>query len=99
ISALGGDYFHYQPQSMALVGEKSGRRFSLGDRLSVVLVGVVPEEGKLDLELDPTKPAGSKGRRAGTEKAGKASGDRNRERRKGDRRKSDRRGGGRKGRR
>ncbi len=98
ISALGGDYFHYQPQSMALVGEKSGRRFTLGDRLSVVLVDVVAEEGKLDLELDPSQPAGSKGRRGIGETKGKA-GDRKRERRKGDRRKSDRRDGPRKRRR
>jgi ribonuclease R len=65
ISELGSDYFQYQPQSLALVGERSGRRFTLGDRLSVVLVDVVPEEGKLDLRLDPTKPAGSKGGKTG----------------------------------
>jgi len=81
ISELGSDYFQYQPQSLALVGERSGRRFTLGDRLSVVLVDVVPEEGKLDLRLDPTKPAGSKGGKTGRkgsreskDKQGKASG-------------------------
>ena len=62
ISELGSDYFQYQPQILALVGERSGRRFTLGDTLSVVLTDVVPEEGKLDLRLDPTRPAGSKGR-------------------------------------
>lgn len=75
ISELGSDYFQYQPQSLALVGERSGRRFSLGDPLSVVLVDVVPEEGKLDLRLDPAKPAGSKGGRkdqAAAKKGGKA---------------------------
>jgi ribonuclease R len=63
ISELGQDYFQYQPQSLALVGERSGRRFTLGDELSVILVDVVPEEGKLDLRLDPTRPAGSAGPR------------------------------------
>ena len=59
ISELGSDYFQYQPQSLALVGERSGRRFSLGDELSVVLVDVVPEEGKLDLRARsrPSRPA------------------------------------------
>jgi ribonuclease R len=65
ISELGSDYFQYQPQSLALVGERSGRRFSLGDELAVILTDVVPEEGKLDLRLDPSQPAGSKGARAG----------------------------------
>jgi ribonuclease R len=63
ISELGSDYFQYQPQSLALVGERTGRRFTLGDSLSVILTDVVPEEGKLDLRLDPTRPAGSKGAR------------------------------------
>jgi len=61
ISELGNDYFQYQPQSLALVGERTGRRFTLGDELSVILTDVVPEEGKLDLRLDSTQPAGSKG--------------------------------------
>jgi ribonuclease R len=85
ISELGADYFQYQPQSLALVGERSGRRFSLGDELSVVLVDVVPEEGKLDLRLDPSKPAGSKGgkvssksRKSRKEKQGSAAGGRDR---------------------
>jgi ribonuclease R len=96
ISELGSDYFQYQPQSLALVGERSGRRFTLGDRLSVVLVDVVPEEGKLDLRLDPTKPAGSKGGKTGRkgskeskDKQGKVSG------RRGQASRDDRKGKGR----
>ncbi len=71
ISELGSDYFQYQPQSLALVGERSGRRFTLGDSLSVVLTDVVPEEGKLDLRLDPTRPAGSRGRPTKQKKPGR----------------------------
>jgi ribonuclease R len=78
ISELGSDYFQYQPQSLALVGERSGRRFTLGDELTVILTDVVPEEGKLDLRLDPSQPAGKKGARAGkqqkTQKSEKKSG-------------------------
>ncbi len=51
VSELGGDYFHHRPASMSMVGERSGRRFTLGDELEVRLTGVQPELGRLDLEL------------------------------------------------
>jgi ribonuclease R len=79
VSELGSDYFQYQPQSMSLVGERSGRRFSLGDRLRVVLTEAIPEQGRLDLVLD--RPVASGGpRKSGR---GKATGrDRGRRRRR-----------------
>jgi ribonuclease R len=83
VSELGGDYFQYQPQSLALVGERSGRRYRLGDELRVLLADVLPEQGRLDLRLDRV-PGG----RAGQSRAGP--GDSKRERRKSDGR---RRGG------
>ena len=49
VSNLGEDYFSYVAESMSLVGERSGRHFSLGDRLQVVLQEVLPAQGKLDL--------------------------------------------------
>jgi hypothetical protein len=36
---------------MSLVGDRSGRRFGLGDRLRVRLVDVQPAAGKIDLVL------------------------------------------------
>jgi ribonuclease R len=54
ISELGSDYFQYRPESQALVGERSGRRFALGDQIQVVLRGAQPEQGKLDLQMVPT---------------------------------------------
>ena len=51
ISELGQDYFRYNQSSMTLVGEKSGRRFGLGDALRVRLVDVQPAVGKVDLLL------------------------------------------------
>jgi ribonuclease R len=51
ISALGQDYFRYNPSSMTLVGDRSGRRFGLGDALRVQLVDVQPAVGKVDLLL------------------------------------------------
>lgn len=49
ISNLGSDYFQYQPETQTLIGERSGRRFALGDRIDVVLTSVEPEVGKIDL--------------------------------------------------
>ena len=51
VSALGGDYYHYRPEAMSLVGESSGARFTLGDELEVRLVAVQPELQRLDLAL------------------------------------------------
>lgn len=61
ISELGSDYFQYQPQSLSLVGERSGRRFTLGDELPVILVDAVPEQGRLDLRLEPGRSVGADG--------------------------------------
>jgi ribonuclease R len=51
ISELGADYFRYSSTAMSLVGDRSGRRFGLGDRLRVRLVDVQPAAGKIDLVL------------------------------------------------
>ena len=58
ISNLGSDYFRFNARSMALVGESSGRRFALGDRLRVTLTEIEPPQGRIDLQL-----AGSSGKR------------------------------------
>ena len=49
VSNLGRDYYHYVPTSMALVGESSGQRFTLGDELEVVLQEVSVETRRVDL--------------------------------------------------
>ena len=51
IGSLGADYFHHVPAAMALVGERSGRRFALGDEVKVVLQDVSPPMGRVDLRL------------------------------------------------
>ncbi|MDA1074609.1 MAG: ribonuclease R [Proteobacteria bacterium] len=63
ISGLGQDYYNYQPMAMSLVGERSGKSFTLGQTLKVRLMEVRPAQGKLDLELIGVsgKPASNKG--------------------------------------
>ena len=66
ISALGGDYFHYQPP-FHLVGEATAVRYRLGDAIKVRLVGAQPELGRLTLELAdrPSPKRGERYRRRG----------------------------------
>jgi len=57
ISELGADYFHYDAAKHQLLGERNGRRFRLGDRISVELVRVDLETAKIDFVLDEGKGA------------------------------------------
>ncbi len=57
ISELGADYFHYDAAKHQLLGERNGRRFRLGDRISVKLVRVDLETAKIDFVLDEAKGA------------------------------------------
>ena len=66
ISDLGADYFRYDPRRQSLVGDRSGKRFTLGDALSVFVANVEPPQGKIELQLFP----------ASNERRGKSSGER-----------------------
>lgn len=63
ISGLGQDYFRFHAASMTLAGDRSGRRFGLGDELRVKLVSVQPAVGKVDLELVSRENGGGRRRR------------------------------------
>jgi ribonuclease R len=63
ISDLGSDYFHYDDARHQLVGERTGRRFRLADRVRVQLVRVDMESSKIDFRLAGEE--GGKGRRRG----------------------------------
>ena len=51
ISELGKDYFHFDMQRQAIVGEKSGMTFKLGDALAVKVVRADLESAKIDFVL------------------------------------------------
>ena len=51
VSELGQDYFHFDEKSHAMVGERSGRRFRLSDRVRVQLTRVDMEANKIDFRL------------------------------------------------
>ena len=53
ISELGADYFHFDEAAHAMVGERTGRRFRLSDRVRVQLMRVDLEQNKIDFRLVP----------------------------------------------
>jgi ribonuclease R len=63
VSALGSDYFHYDPAGHRLTGEHSGAVFRLADRVRVRVQRVDLDERKIDLDL-VTAGKGGKSRRA-----------------------------------
>ena len=73
VSQLGADYFRHEEGRHALVGERTGETFRLGDRLEVRLVEAAPVAGALRFELLSEGRTRSGGRTAG---AGKKAGGR-----------------------
>ena len=57
VSELGQDYFHFDEAAHAMVGERSGRRFRLSDRVRVQLVRVDLDQNKIDFRLVVETPA------------------------------------------
>ena len=50
VSTLGQDYFHYEEGAQALVGEKTGERYTVGDTLRLRLAEANPLTGALKFE-------------------------------------------------
>ncbi len=51
ISGLQDDYYNFDSQRQWLVGERSGKRFAMGDMVKVQLAAVNVDERKIDLSL------------------------------------------------
>jgi ribonuclease R len=54
VSELGTDYFHFDAAKHQLLGERTGKRFRIGDRVRVRLVRVDIESSKIDFVLEET---------------------------------------------
>jgi ribonuclease R len=52
VSDMGNDYFHFNPKKHQMTGERTGRRFRLGDRVRVKVVRVNLENTRIDFVLD-----------------------------------------------
>lgn len=64
VSELGQDYFHFDEAAHAMVGERSGRRFRLSDRVRVQLARVDLDQNKIDFRLvaEALAPTGKRAR-------------------------------------
>jgi ribonuclease R len=77
VSSLGGEYFHHDDRTHALVGERSGQRWTLGRTVEVRLREATPVTGGLVFEMlsdptprDPNAPAPRLGMRGRGDKGG-----------------------------
>jgi ribonuclease R len=69
VTALSGDYYHFDPMRHQLSGENSGRKYRLGDTINVTVARVDLDERKIDFVLakdetddDESSPTGGKKR-------------------------------------
>ncbi len=51
VTALGNDYFHFDPAKHRLSGERTNQHYRLGDKIRVKVVRVDLDERKIDFEL------------------------------------------------
>jgi ribonuclease R len=51
VTALGNDYFHFDPVGHRLMGERTRKTYRLADKVRVTIVRVDLDEKKIDLEL------------------------------------------------
>ncbi len=58
VSDLGSDYFHFDAAKHQLVGERTAKRYRLGDRVRVRVVRVDIESSKIDFVLEESAAAG-----------------------------------------
>lgn len=69
VTQLPNDYYHFDPIRKTLTGERAGREFRLGDRLSIIVLKASVEERKIDFRLAeetearPLPPHGQPARR------------------------------------
>ena len=61
VSSLSSDYYHFDQASMSLAGERSGKRYGLGDELEVIVSRVDLETRRIDFQLADQERRGGKG--------------------------------------
>ena len=59
------DFYDFDDVGCRLIGRRSGKTFSLGDRVKVEVLQVSVARRRIELRLDGARPAGPQGKRAG----------------------------------
>jgi ribonuclease R len=74
VSTIEDDYYNFVQEAYALVGDRSGRRFQLGDRVRVQVIRADKEERQIDFRLleapEADRPGGSDGGARGARRGG-----------------------------
>jgi ribonuclease R len=71
VTELGQDYFHYDQSKHWLIGERTGKRFRLGDRVTVKVVRADIETSKIDFTLVEEPRASMPAEQQGKKRGGK----------------------------
>ncbi|HUY04888.1 MAG TPA: ribonuclease R [Rhodocyclaceae bacterium] len=71
VSELGADYFHYDEAGQMMLGERTGKRYRLADRVRVQVVRADLETNKIDFRLVDASPAEPGEKKAGKKPAAK----------------------------
>ena len=66
VSALGDDFYHYDPVRIQLEGEHDGQRFRLGDKVRVSVARVDMDQAKINFELVPAEQSKTKTGKSGS---------------------------------
>ena len=77
VTALGNDYYHFDPTRHWLMGERTNKIFRLGDPIEVKVVQVNLDDRKIDFELSGDQagtPTGKRTGKPGGNRGGKPSG-------------------------
>ncbi|MFC0469875.1 ribonuclease R [Halalkalibacter kiskunsagensis] len=56
VSYLTDDYYHYDQKQYAMIGERTGKTFRIGDEIEVKVTNVNVEEASIDFEVVGMKP-------------------------------------------
>jgi len=51
VASLGDDFYRFIEEELSLVGERARKRYRIGDRVTVLVVRVNPEDKQIDFEL------------------------------------------------
>jgi ribonuclease R len=70
VSELGADYFHFDAAKHQMLGERTGKRYRLGDRVRVKVARVDMESTKIDFVLAEEKESGQVPAKKKAEKKG-----------------------------
>lgn len=64
VTELGQDYFHFDAARHQMLGERTGKRYRLGDKVRIRVVQVDIESSRIDFALVDDKPSGKPATRA-----------------------------------